>query len=129
MKMKTNLLQTIFLLSFFLGYSQSEKSYKIKTYSYDNNNNSTTYFNFSSEINIESLDLAPGEYTFIIRSNKDCKFYFDEKSNKIILTEKEIEYLNSSLAKIKIEYYVDDILLSDCIKANVVIPVKVSISN
>ncbi len=129
MKMKTNLIQTIFLLSFFFGYSQSEKTYKIKTYSYDNNNNSTTNFNFSSEINIESLDLSSGEYTFIIKSNKECKFYFDEKSNKTILTEKQIEYLNSSLAKIKIEYYVDDILLSDCIKANVVIPVKVSISN
>lgn len=129
MSMKTNLIQTLFLMSFLIGYSQSEKTYKIKTYSYEDNDKSKNHFNFSSEINTESLDLAPGEYTFIIKSNKDCKFYFDEKSNKIILTEKQIEYLNSSLAKIKIEYYVDDLLLSDCIKANVVIPVKVSISN
>ena len=129
MKMKTNLIQTLFLLSFLIGYSQSEKTYKIKTYSHENNDKSINHFNFSSEINTESLDLAPGEYTLIIRSNKDCKFYFDEKSNKTILTQNQIEYFNSSLSKIKIEYYVDDILMENCIKANIVIPVKVSISD
>lgn len=116
------------MLSFFLGHCQSEKIYQIKTYSYEKNDKSINHFNFSTEINTQNLDLAPGEYTFIIRSNKECKFYFDEKSNKTILTQMQIDYLNSSLSKIKIDYYVDDILINNCINANLVLPVKISIS-
>ena len=108
------LLKVLLLLFVNLAFAQKENI--IKVYVSKNgaqNSMRLSYYDLTNVIILKSLE--PGKHRFYLKVNDSCVISVaTDKSPK--LTEEEMKHLNYYFAGYKLEYYDNEVLVSDCSK-------------
>ena len=107
-----NIVTLVLLLTFVCASAQDDKTIKIIVKTQGSEEvTKLLYHSFEGVIRLRSLE--PGKHRFYIKVDEQCMIsLYTDKGAKI--TEEEISEFNKFLSQHKIEYYKDDLMITDC---------------